>query len=79
MLRTSLKENIKSTLSEKEIVPVEGVNTDEQHWNFTSVNLAKLTRKLKCFKNQRKKKRQQRVRKAFKNRIPDANEMAWDN
>lgn len=31
MLRTSLKENIKSTLSEKEIVPVEGVNTDEQH------------------------------------------------
>jgi hypothetical protein len=57
MLRTSLKENIKSTLSEKEIVPVEGVNTDEQHWNFTSVNLAKLTRKLKCFKNQRKKKK----------------------
>lgn len=76
-LLTVLKENMKGTRSKEELY-LKGHSADERHWNHTSVNLAKMTRSVKCFKNHRKKDIKI-VSKALNNRIPDYHEMAWNN
>lgn len=77
-LLTVLKENMKGTRSKKELY-LKGDSADEQHWNLRSVNFAKVIRNVKCFKKSRKRKDIKLVSKALTNRIPDYNEMAWNN